>query len=234
MLAPPRAHLRLVPSETDESATALQNGQNRGGAPSRVPALDDCELLAALRAGDPSAATALYDRTRSVVERTVARLLGGRDCDAPDVTQLAFLELVNTIGIFRGDCPLDAWVSMISARVVYKHIRRRRLERQLFSAVTVQAQGLSTEVTRRELVFRDALRRIQEHLGEIDANRAWTFMLHDVYGYDLKEVAGITNVSVAAAQSRLVRGRREVHDRIHADPELAGLVRDVCGTADWS
>jgi RNA polymerase sigma-70 factor (ECF subfamily) len=217
-----RAHLRLVPLEAELPVEARQ------------PALDDSELLAALRAGDPSAATALYDRSRSVVERTVARLLGGRDCDAPDVAQLAFIELVNTIQNFRGDCPLDAWVSVISARVVYKHIRRRRLERQLFSAVPVQALGLRTEVTRRELVFRDALRRVHEHLAQIDANRSWTFLLHDVFGYDLKEVAGITNVSVAAAQSRLVRGRREVHDRIQADPELASLVRDVCGTEEHS
>ena len=203
MTSPTRAYLKLVPLEAETSPEAHQ------------PTMDDSELLAALRAGDPRAAAALYDRTRSVVDRPVARLLGRRDN-----------------GSFRGDCPLDAWGSMISARIVYKHIRRRRLERQLFSAVPVQALGLASEVTRRELVFRDALRRVQEHLSLVDANRSWTFLLHDVYGYDLKEVASITSVSVAAAQSRLVRGRREVHERIGADPELAALVRDLCGTED--
>jgi len=222
MPSPTRAYLKLVPLEAEASAEAHQ------------PTMDDSELLAAVRTGDASAAAALYDRTRSVVERTVARLLGRRDNDAPDVAQLAFIELVNTIGSFRGDCPLDAWVSMISARIVYKHIRRRRLERQLFSAIPVQALGLASEVTRRDIVFRDALRRVQEHLTLVDANRSWTFLLHDVHGYDLKEVAGITGVSVAAAQSRLVRGRREVHERIQADPELASLVKDLCGTEDQS
>ena len=222
MPSPTRAYLKLVPLEAETPAEAHQ------------PTMDDSELLAAVRTGDASAAAALYDRTRSVVERTVARLLGRRDNDAPDVAQLAFIELVNTIGSFRGDCPLDAWVSMISARIVYKHIRRRRLERQLFSAIPVQALGLASEVTRRDIVFRDALRRVQEHLTLVDANRSWTFLLHDVHGYDLKEVAGITGVSVAAAQSRLVRGRREVHERIQADPELASLVKDLCGTEDQS
>jgi DNA-directed RNA polymerase specialized sigma24 family protein len=49
--------------------------------------------------------------------------------------------------------------------------------------------------------------------------------LHDVYGYDLKEVGQITGVSLSAAQSRLVRGRREVHERIRNDEALARFLR---------
>lgn len=210
--------LRLVPPAAEPPAAAHE------------PALDDSELLTALRAGDSAAATAFYDRTRHVVTRTVSRLLHRYDSDAEDVAQLAFIELVNTIDRFRGDCPLDAWVSVITARIVYKQIRRRRLERKLFSALPPQTLVLPSAATQRDLVFRDALRRIQEHLRFVDANRAWTFMLHDVHGYDLKEVANITGVSVAAAQSRLVRGRREVHERIAADPALAGIVTEICQT----
>ena len=185
-----------------------------------------------MRAGDPSAATAFHDRTRGVVTRTINRLLGGQDSDAEDVAQLAFIELIDTIERFRGECPLDAWVSVLTARVVYKQIRRRRLERKLFSAIPAHSVALPNSTTKRDLVFRDALRRVQGHLSRLDANRSWTFLLHDVHGYDLKEVASITGASVAAAQSRLVRGRREIHERIVADSELAGMVAHVCQEED--
>lgn len=216
----PSPLLRLVPPLLETQPRPLE------------PARDDSELLASVRAGDASAAAAFHDRTRAVVSRTIGRLLDRQDSDAEDVAQLAFIELVKTIDRFRGDCPLDAWVSVVTARIVYKQIRRRRVERKLFGSVPVQALALTTSATQRELVFRDALRRVQRHLLRIDANRSWTFLLHDVHGYDLKEVASITGVSVAAAQSRLVRGRQEVHERVAADAELRGIVAELCQTEE--
>lgn len=196
------------------------------------PALDDTQLLTALRAGDPSAATALHDRTRRVVERTIRRLLGSRDLDSEDLCQLAFIELVNTIERFRGECPLDAWVSVVTARIVYKHLRRRKLERRVFSRNAIASVPDLVPAPRHGSVLRDLIRRVSDHLTTVDESRALTFLLHDAYGYDLKEIAQITGVSVAAAQSRLVRGRREVHERIASDPGLANALDDLRDPGD--
>ena len=42
------------------------------------------------------------------------------------------IEVVFTIGSYRGDCSLDSWTSAVAAHVVYKHIRRRKIERRIF------------------------------------------------------------------------------------------------------
>jgi RNA polymerase sigma-70 factor (ECF subfamily) len=207
--------LRLIAGERQAAAAIAHE-----------PALDDTQLLAALRAGDSSAATALHDRTRPVVERTVRRLLGARDADSEDLCQLAFIELIDTIESFRGDCPLDGWVSVVTARVVYKQLRRRTLERRFFTSTPLQLVPDVISGPRHSSVLRDLVRRVGKHLLRVDESRAWTFVLHDAYGYDLKEIAEITGVSVAAAQTRLIRGRREVHERIAADPHLAGALDD--------
>ncbi len=199
--------------------------------PVAPPALDDSELLVALRRGDPSAATALHDRVRPQVDRTIRRLLGAGDVDRDDVAQLAMIELVTTIDRYRADCSLDTWTSTITARVVYKHIRRRKLERRVFGALDADLLADSRSPARpaRDVVLRGMTRRVLGHLDAIDEAKAWTFVLHDVYGYDLREVAEITDVSVAAAQTRLVRGRREIHERIAGDAELAHALESTEG-----
>ena len=195
--------------------------------PPPEPSLDDAQLLQALRRGDASAATALHDRARPIVDRTVARLLGRMDRDREDVAQAALIEIVLGIERFRGDCPLDAWSSKVAAHVVYKHLRRRQTERGIFGALEVDEEPRSSEHATRDAVVRGTIARVRAHLEQMDPAKAWAFVLHDLCGYDLREIAEITGASVAAAQTRLTRGRRELHERIAADPELADRLDDM-------
>lgn len=193
-----------------------------------APTLDDSELLASVRRGDADAATALHDRLRPVVERAIRRILGPADRDHEDLAQQAMIEVVYTIDRFRGDCPLDAWASTVAAHVVYNHIRRRTTERRLFESMrfgeSAEELPAASRSLSREATARSVLRRVMKHLDSIDEAKAWAYVLHDVCGYDLREVADITGASVAAAQSRLVRGRRELQERLAADPELAAML----------
>ncbi len=202
-----RAHLRAVaPAESEP--------------PVAPPALDDSVLLNGLRERDPSVAAAFYDRVRPIVDRTLLRLLGARDPDYEDVAQLALFELVDTIERFRGECPLDAWISIVAARTVYHHLRRRKIERRIFSSAPLE-ELVAADRRGDSAITREALARVRQHLEKVDERRAWTFVLHDVYGYDLKEIGEIMGVSLSAAQSRLVRGRREIHERVRKDRKLA-------------
>ncbi|MGD0678164.1 MAG: RNA polymerase sigma factor [Polyangiaceae bacterium] len=209
----------------------LVSGSAQNAAVAAAPALDDSELLLALRRGDETAATALHDRVRPQVDRTIRRLLGPHDFEHEDVAQLAMIQLVSTIDRYRGDCSLDSWTSTITAHVVYKHIRRRKTERRIFGALDADllAETRSSSRTGREALVRNLMGRVHSHMIQIEESKAWAFVLHDVCGYDLREIAKITGVSIAAAQTRLVRGRREMHERIASDPELANLLESVEG-----
>jgi RNA polymerase sigma-70 factor (ECF subfamily) len=196
-------------------------------APAAGPALDDSAILAGLRDRDPAVCTAFYERVRPIVDRTLSRLLGASDPDYEDTAQVALYELVDTIERFRGECPLDAWLSIVTARVVYRQIRKRRLERRLFSQSSLDDAAPAVASMPTSFATRNAVERVRDHLLRMDSNRSWTYLLHDVYGYDLKEIGEIMGASLSAAQSRLVRARRELHDRIRGDAELANYLDDL-------
>jgi RNA polymerase sigma-70 factor (ECF subfamily) len=66
----------------------------------------------------------------------------------------------------------------------------------------------------RQVGSRRELDKMREHLARMDQGRALAVLLHDALGHDLAEVAVLSGCSVAAAQSRLVRGRRELVERM--------------------
>lgn len=214
-----RARLWVVPSS------------DGGPSPPRLPAptLDDSQLLASVRAGDPDAAAALHDRLRPVAERSIRRILGRGDRDHEDLAQQAMIEIVTSIDRFHGGSALDGWASTVAAHVVYNHIRRRTTERRIFGAVRFEDDDMpaSTRSLTGETTARSVLRRVLAHLDKVDETKSWAYVLHDVCGYDLRETAEIMGTSVAAAQTRLSRGRRDLMERLRADPELAPMLANA-------
>jgi RNA polymerase sigma-70 factor (ECF subfamily) len=210
VVAPTTHRLRLIPGRPAHDATA------------RRP-LEDSQLLAAVRAGDHRAANDLYERCRPIVDRTIQKLLGRGDQEQQDIGQQTMVEIVRSIDRYRGECPLDAWISTLAAHVVFKSLRHRQVERRVWSD-TVAPEPVALEQPGRQTILRSTIDRVRSHLEMMDPGRAWAFLLHDVHGYDLREIAQIMKTSAAAAQSRLVRGRKELHERIAADAELAGML----------
>ena len=212
-----RPALKLVPAPAAAPAVGPARELPR-------PSLDDLEIVSGVLAGDASVATAFHDRARPRIDATVVRLLGCREPDHDDTVQNALIALVASLARFRGECSLDTWIARVTAHVVWKELRRRTISRRVFDRGELDVEACEGERDpETRMAHRSDLVRIRAHFDAIDPIKAWTLMLHDVAGFDLREVAEITDASVAAAQSRLVRGRRELEDRLAADPDL----RDV-------
>lgn len=214
-----RAVLRLVRSDGQATERA---------APSSRPPLDDAQLLAAVHAGDEHAAAELHDRLRPRVDTTIRSLLGSGHAEHDDLAQQSFIEIVLSLERYRGECSLETWATTIAARSVFKYLRRRTTERKLFGEPASSAEEPPTRSSfGRQIVARDTATAIRRHLEQMDSAKAEAFLLHDVCGFDAREVAGIAKISEAAAHARIARGRRELHERLAADPELRGPLADM-------
>jgi RNA polymerase sigma-70 factor, ECF subfamily len=178
--------------------------------------LTDVELCRALAAGDAWAAEVVYDRVEDVVDAVLYRLMGPGDLERDDLAQMALERVITSIvqGRFSNGCSLRSWATLVTQHLAIDTMRARTRERKLFDRSTGhQALELVAEEGRTPERLAETRRRVERLLGALAAvnrTRAEAVVLHDIMGHDLAEIATLTGVTVAAAQSRLVRGRKDV------------------------
>ena len=130
-------------------------------------------------------------------------------------------------GKFRGDCPPGGWAAVIARNVAVDAIRARARERRMFqhgwdTALTDDRSLPAVDLGPERLTdIRLTLDCVNHALSGLGPKKARVVYLHDVLGYELGEVATMLGTSVAAAQSRLVRGRREIVETLGPGPRPA-------------
>lgn len=181
----------------------------------------DEEIMAAVLSGDAKVADHLYARLYDTVDRTLYRIFGRREQDHEDLIQKAFEQIVITLvrGSFAGACSLRTWASSVTSRVAFNALRSRRRERKVFEAGAGanpgdiieyrDARGLKS--LEGQTLARSELAELRDGLLQLNPARASAVFLHDVLGHELAEIAVMEGVTVAAAQSRLVRGRADLY-----------------------
>lgn len=190
---------------------------------------DDAALVDGAARGDQRIAVALYDRLRGVISRTVKRV-APRSLEHEDLVQQAFVELISSLRERPTVRSLDAWAATITARVVFHRLRRDRLEDR-FAAIDDDGELMttlasSTPSPHHLTTQREVLQQLSRHLAKLNPGRMQVFVLHDVHGYELKEISEILSISVSNAQTRLVRGRKELHEAIALDPSLRAVLQE--------
>jgi RNA polymerase sigma factor (sigma-70 family) len=190
-----------------------------------VPVSDE-HVLRALDAGDPRFGQLLHDRIRRIVHATVHRVLGHADSEHDDVVQMSFEQIVRSLarGHYKRNCSLTSWAATVTTNVVLNVIRGRRTRRRFFldpgkskGSVELEPDEWNerlTPLTERAMIARRELNEVRVQLAAMNPERAEALVLHDVMEYELSEMAILLGTSVAALQSRLVRGRKELKARI--------------------
>jgi len=207
-------------SETPARSLRPQLRALPGGGAAGEPRVSDEELIEAVRQGDSRVADELYRRLVRVVDRTLYKVFGRREVDHDDIMQMAFEQVVQTLvrQQFARACSLETWAARVASHVGLNALRSRRRERKWVDrhsdAEVASERPSLVATTEPALEARSRLERVRRELVSMKPEQAETLFLHDALGHDLAEIAVMTGVSVAAAQSRLVRGRKELFRRL--------------------
>jgi len=178
--------------------------------------VNDSQLLAQVRAGDPAAERALYDAHVDRVYRLAYRMTGD-EALAQDLTQEAFIRAFNKLHTFRGDSALSTWMHSVTTSVVLNGLRKVKKFRT--SEIDLeQARRVAGEPRSAEPDLRD---RLTQAIDGLPDGYRTVFVLHDIEGYTHAEIAGALGVATGTSKAQLSRARAKLR------VELADFAEEV-------
>ncbi|WP_437991932.1 sigma-70 family RNA polymerase sigma factor [Sorangium sp. So ce145] len=226
---PPAPDPALAPAPAPEAAPAP--------APERTPAPDPAPAAGPHRDPAPATGSSPHPSFEEVYQTLLPYVLavlwrvGVASRDLHDVAHEVFLVVHRRLKDQDPRLSLKSWVAGISAHVALRHLQLARNQRELLALdagepIELADPGLDAE---RRVAQAETQRIVRELIQRIERERRAVFVLYDLEGSDMRDIAQALRIPVNTAWDRLRRARSEFTaavKRLSArDPDALGLRR---------
>ena len=165
---------------------------------------DDAALIAHfLERGDQGSFRLLYRRHSPAVFGLLCRLNGGREADAADLLQEAWIRAAASLRGFRGRSRFRTWLCGIALNCHREWHRARGRE----TSLDTESLGDSGARPAQRAASPQG-GQIAQVLQALPPPFLEVLVLHDVEGYTHEEIAEALAIEPGTSKSRLARGRR--------------------------
>ncbi len=178
------------------------------------PDPSDRDLVHRARAGDHAAFAELISRHERRVHALTYRMLGRQE-DARDAAQEAFLACYRNLDRFREDAAFSTWLHRIAVNACYDILRRRG--REPVPHEVLPEPPPAGDPGDRMAAAVDVQRALLAVAPEFRA----VLVLHDAQGIPVDEVAAALGIPVGTVKSRLHRGRVALGRILAGEPRAA-------------
>jgi len=163
----------------------------------------DAELVARCQAGDSNAFESLYHSHAARIYTLACRIAGSAD-DGEDLVQEIFLQAYRKLGSFKGDAALGTWLYRLALNHCLDYVRSRQAKMSKLTE-TLDTDTSFEPLARRETpIARVDLERALERLPN---GCREAFVLHDVEGFDHKEVGNLLGIAEGTSKSQVFKAR---------------------------
>jgi RNA polymerase sigma-70 factor (ECF subfamily) len=169
--------------------------------------LDDLTLARARR-GDLDACESIFRKFNQPAFSVAYRVCQCREL-AQEITQEAFITVFRKLGQFRGDAPFWGWLR----RVVVNHAISSLRKAPKADPVELQDFHGKAESASDQVGLAMDLESALAVLGAEDRTIVW---LHDVEGYNHREIADLFGKTESFSKTRLSRARSKLRDLLDA------------------
>ncbi len=190
----------------------------RNGEPvsSAAPDLGDEQLAQALQERVPHATALLFDRYAVLVQRVLARLLGYAEPERADLLHEVFLRALERVSELKRARSLRPWLIGISVFTAQEWMRRRKRR----GPIRPPEDGEAREALQASQEAREAVASFYELVGQFDEHERSAFILRQLEGMTLQEVADATAVSLSTARRRIEKAEQHFEELLPSYPAL--------------
>ena len=167
-------------------------------------AVDDLVLVRAAQRDDVDAFEELVLRHQAAMYRLALRMLG-READAQDAVQDAFVKAWRSLPRFRGQSRFSTWLHRITTNVCLDVIATRRPTAELVEEPAAPGSDVALVVEGRE-----RFAAITAAIVALPGDQRAALVLRDVQGLSYEEVATVLDLPLSTAKTRVHRARRRV------------------------
>jgi len=173
---------------------------------------DDSEGTIVQRAqrGDEQAFATLYRLHNKLVYSVCLRMT--KDvAEAEDLTQEAFIQAFRNLNSFRGGSAFSTWLYRVAVNTVLMKLRRKSPPvLSLDEPISRDSPSLKREVEKEDLNLRGAIDRIvlRYAIEELPRGCRQIFELHEVEGYQHREIAQLLRCSIGNSKSQLHKAKK--------------------------
>lgn len=173
---------------------------------------DDDALVVALRAGDPAAFDAAYERYRARLFTFLLRLSRDRAV-AEDLLQETWLRLARHAVHLEPGTPLVRWLFTVARNLYISERRWNLLDRDRLAAlrlVPARSVALADDLA----IEAEAAQRLDVALGELPLKYREAVLLVAVEALEPAAAAAVLGVAPEALRQRLARGRAMLREAL--------------------
>jgi len=178
--------------------------------------MSERETINRARHGDAQCFEALYGQYKRRVYPLCLRMIGNT-ADAEDLTQEAFLQVYRKIATFRGEAAFSTWLHRLTVNVVLMHLCKKGLP--LVSpeeTMEPQQDGPRKDFGARDNLLAGCIDRVvlERSIDRLAPGYRRIFVLHDVQGYEHKEIAQMMGCSTGNSKSQLHKARMKLRNLV--------------------
>ena len=174
--------------------------------PSNQTDVTDADLVARCRAGEVDAFEAVYRRHASRLFTLACRMSGSAH-DAEDLLQEIFLQAHRKLESFKGDASLGTWLYRLAINHCLDFVRSRQMKNQKVTE-TLDAESSVVPTARHESPI--ARIDLERAIAGLPPGCREAFVLHDVEGFDHKEVAAMLGIAEGTSKSQVFKARTKL------------------------